>query len=116
MAFPSAWPRLSTLHKSLKIQVLPAPPRLNYLFKQIEKIATQLVKISLLRNGVGKKAWITWQKLVFLRQVSLISGVLKKMVANFWFLFIFMEVLFKGKVVGNKSIYIFYTLTINAIL
>lgn len=43
-------------------------------------------------------------------------GCIKKMVANFWVLFIFMEVLFKGKVVGNKSIYLFYTLTINAIL
>lgn len=43
-------------------------------------------------------------------------GCIKEMVANFWFLFIFMEVLFKGKVVGNKRIYIFYTLTINKIL
>lgn len=41
--------------------------------------------------------------------LSKFFGCIKEMVANFWFLFIFMEVLFKGKVVGNKRIYIFYT-------
>lgn len=41
---------------------------------------------------------------------------IKEIVPNFWLLFIFMEVLFKGKVIGNKSIYIFYTLAINEIL
>lgn len=74
MAFPSAWPRLSTLHKSLKIQALPAPPRLNHLLKQIGKIATQLVKISLLWKEVGEISLDHIAK----TYVSLILGVFKK--------------------------------------
>lgn len=105
MAFPSAWPRLCTSHKSLKIQALPAPPRLNYALKQIGKIATQLVKISLIleriQEGLDHMART---------QVSLMSGVLKKMVANFYFLSILTKVFFKGKVVEKeKHLHLLYS-------
>lgn len=92
MAFPSAWPRLSTLHKSLKIQALPAPPRLNYSLKQIGKIATQLVKISPALERIQESLAHMART-----QASLISGLLKKMVTNFYFLSILTKVFFKAK-------------------